>query len=258
MYILGHQGWTDFFSQFGLYIHFLNLYKSATVLVVDPQQIVFVKRLFLGSGIAVEHMETIEQNGEVCVLCHQRGHPTQCPRQGGKCRYPNPKFYDKIQGLCVFDNPERWSEVYSKTLEKGQSFVEAFYIYHGLSIENMYTSFNVIRTPELELDTPKTPYLVYHVQPTVGFPLERLRKDISHMSLDKRCPDFFGCIRILENAKEIHVIQSSYCMFVYLLQLRYGLFKDIPIFVYASARYNANTDYKHLNRHPQLPNWTFL
>jgi hypothetical protein len=76
--------------------------------------------------------------------------------------------------------------------------------------------------------------------------------------LDRRCPDFFGCLRILEGATELHFVQSSYCMFVYLLQLKFGFFASTPIFVHASARHNATTDYKHLHRHPHLPNWTFL
>jgi hypothetical protein len=258
MYILGHQGWTDFFSQFGLYIHFANLHKSLTVLVLDSSQMIFVRRLFMNTGIKVELIETTEHKGKTCVICHQQGNPIQCPRYGGKCKYPNLNIYKEIQGLCVFDDPEKWFQIYSESLKKGHSFVEAFYIYHGISPDNMYLSFNVVRTPQLELTIPILPYLVYHIQQHVRFPIEKLRKDLMHISLDRKCLDFFGCIGILQHAKEIHVIQSSYCMFIYLLQLKYDMFKNIPIFVYTSARSNSNTDYKNLNRHPQLSNWIFL
>lgn len=260
MYILGHQGWTDFLSQFGLYVHFAKKHGSATILVVDPAQLVFVRRLALGTGISVEQLETTDEGTGVCVRCHQRGHPTLCPRTGvSRCHYPNPRLYPKLQGLCVFDDPERWVTVHGKCLQEGKSFVEAFYVYHGLPSETLWENFTVLRTPETELLRPvPSPYLAYHMQPGVRIPLHRLRKDLQQVSLDRRSPDFFGCLRILEGATELHLVQSSYCMFVYLLQLKFSLFAKTPIYVHVSARQNGTTDYRGMFQHPPLPNWTFL
>lgn len=255
MYLLGHQGWTDFLSQFALYVHF-----GGSILVVDPAQLVFVRRLALGTGLGVELLETTEEGPGICVCCHQRGHPTLCPRTGTtRCRYPNPRLYPDLKGLCVFDNPERWVAVHSRTLDQGKSFVEAFYAYYDLPIETMWSLFPFVRTPADELPLPvQVPYLAYHMQRDVRIPLHSLRKDLQQVSLDRRCPDFFGCLRILEGATEIHIIQSSYCMLLYILQLKTGLFAKTPVYVHASARQNANTDYKGMHRYPQLPNWTFL
>jgi hypothetical protein len=259
MYLIGHQGWTDFMSQFGLYVHFANLHGKGTILVVDPGQLPFVRRLAVGTNLSVELLETTEEGTGVCVLCHQIGHPIRCPRTGTcRCKYPSSR-YGSIQGLCVFDDPVQWGLVHSKTLEQGKSFVEAFYAYHNLPIETLWTQFTVTRIPEEELAVPtEAPYLTYHMQPGVPIRLNNLRKDLQQVPLDRRSPDFFGCLRILENATEIHLVQSSYCMFVYLLQLKTGLFSDKPIFVHTYSRPNANTDYRNMNRHPQLPNWTFL
>jgi hypothetical protein len=255
MYVLGHQGWTDFLSQFGLYVHYAK--PSGVVLVVDPDQLPFVRRLTLGTSLTAELLDWTEEGTGVCVLCHQRGHPVRCPRTGTcRCRYPSPR-YGAIQGLCVFDDPDRWAAVHSQTLDQGKSFVEAFYAYHGLPLETFWQNFTVMRTPDEELPIPvPLPYLAYHEQPNVR--VSGLRKDLQQVSLDRLCLDFFGCLRILEGATELHFVQSSYCMFVYLLQLKFGLFASTPIFVHASARHNATTDYKHLHRHPHLPNWTFL
>lgn len=259
MYLLGHQGWTDFLSQFGLYVHFAAQNGSGTILVVDPSQLVFVQRLALGTVLNVELLDCTEEGTGVCVLCHQIGNPVCCPRTGScRCRYPSSR-YGRIQGLCVFDDPIRWGKVHGETLAKGKSFVEAFYAYHDLPIETLWENFAVTRTPDSELPVPvSVPYLAYHQQPGVLIPPNRLRKDLVPVPLDRRCPDFFGCLRILENAAEIHLVQSSYCMFVYLFQLKFGLFASKPIFVHASSRPNATTDYKNLNRHPHLSNWTFL
>ena len=258
MYILGHQGWTDFFSQFSLYAHFAKTNGHGTVLVVDPTQISFVKRLFYNTSLSVELLQTSSVENGCCVICHQPGNPHRCPRSGLICQYPVKHRYSKIQGLCVFDDFAKWSRVLANCLENGKSFVDAFYVHHDLPVTTLYESFNVTRTPNTELMIPNNQYLVYHEQPSVRIPRENLRKDIEHLSLDRRCEDFFGCIKLIEHAKEIHIVQSSYCMFIYLLQLKYGLFSNIPIFVYASARYNANTNYKNMNRQPQLSNWTFL
>lgn len=259
MYLLGHQGWTDFMSQFGLYVHFARMYGSGTILVVDPNQLAFVRRLVLGTGIGVEQLELVQFGSGVCITCHNRANPIRCPVTGVGCRVPNLVRYRTIQGLCTFDNPTRWHPFLRSVLAQGRSFVEAFYEYHGLPIETMWNNFVVLRTPHDELPIPvSAPYLAYHMQAQYPIPLISLRKDLQQVSLDRLCPDFFGCLRILEGAREIHVIQSSYCMFLYLLQLKTGLFANTPIYVHASVRPNANTDYKNMNRHPQLPNWTFL
>jgi hypothetical protein len=144
-------------------------------------------------------------------------------------------------------------------MSEGKSFVEAFYVYHGLPVETMWTLFPFVRTPTSELALPvQGRYLAYHMQQGVRIALSRLRKDIQQVSLDRRCPDFYGCLRILEGATEIHVVQSSYCMFLYLLQLKTGMFSTTPIYVHVSARHNGTTDYKAMYQRPQLPNWTFL
>jgi hypothetical protein len=248
MYIIGHQGWTDFFSQFGLYIHMYRKYGKATVLVVNPTQLPFVKRLFLDTGVDVEIAQTTSIGSGTCVICHQTGNPFSCPRTGQPCQYIVGSFI----GLCAFDNYTKWASFReSCTL----SFAEAFYLYHGISPSAMYDNFIVKRTPETErIDLSNVPYITYHTQPS--FPL-RLPMGYA-VPLDNSSEDFFKSISIIEGAKEIHLLQSSYCMFIYLLQLKYGLFADKQIFVHAYARHNANTDYRNLNRHPQLPNWTFL
>ena len=221
---------------------------SATVMVVDPQQLSFVQRLFLDTGVNVELAELTESGRGTCVICHQTGSPTSCPRYGGPCKYPK----QSCIGLCAFDDFAKWSAFREST---DVSFVEAFYLYHGLPTSAMYDNFLVKRTPETEIPFQiNTPYYVYHTQP--AFPL-RIPRGYA-VPLDKSSADFFGSLSLIEGATEIHLLQSSYCMFIYLLQLKYGLFANKRIYVHTYARPNANTDYKRMNRHPQLPNWTFL
>jgi hypothetical protein len=223
-------------------------YGTVTVLVIDPQQLPFVQRLFLTTGVTVELAHTTEDGIGTCVICHQLGNEHRCPRYGGRCKYPVRSYV----GLCAFDNFLKWDAFRQAT---SVSFVEAFYLYHGLPITALYENFIACRNPTTELKFQiTTPYYVYHTQP--NFPL-RLPKGYA-ISLDRSSIDFFGSLSLIEGYAEIHLLQSSYCMFIYLLQLKYGLFSNKPVYVHTYARPNSNTDYKNLNRHPQLPNWTFL
>jgi hypothetical protein len=248
MRVLGHQGWTDFFSQFGLYNHMYRKYGNATVMVVQPEQLPFVRRLFFDTGIDVELADLSPIGSGTCVLCHQTGSPVACPRAGGRCKYPTQPFV----GLCAFDDYSKWARFRETTMV---SFVEAFYIYHDLPASTMYDHFNVKRTPATEIQhITDVPYYVYHTQP--AFPL-RLPRGYA-VKLENSSSDFFQSLGLIEHATEIHLLQSSYSMFVYLLQLKYGLLSNKSIFVHTYARTNANTEYRNVNRHPQVPNWTFL
>ena len=49
------------------------------------------------------------------------------------------------------------------------------------------------------------------------------------VDLDKTTNTFFDYIKILENSKEIHLLDSVWGAFVYQIDAKYGLFKNIPI-----------------------------
>ena len=47
-------------------------------------------------------------------------------------------------------------------------------------------------------------------------------------------------IKVLENAKEIHLIESTYSIAIYLLQKKYNMFENIPIYFHTYVRNNRN------------------
>jgi hypothetical protein len=58
---------------------------------------------------------------------------------------------------------------------------------------------------------------------------------------------------IIKNAYEIHVIDSSWAAFIYLLDCKYRLFKDKRIYLYPLR------NYKKMFQDPiQLDNWVFM
>jgi hypothetical protein len=260
VYILGHQGWTDFFSQYAVYKHWFSRYPNHkhTVLVYNPSQLTFVKRLF--NSIQVEQIKTTEtyQPEKTCLECHMTGSPYSCPRTAKRCIYPDYPQYQNLIGLCAFDNYLAWETVQSNCQAKGKPFIEAFYEYYTLPFSTLYEQFDVERIPELEYTYDVgNPYIAYHEQPHV-----QIQKDVFfdsntlYLELDQSSDDFFKSIGLIIKAKEIHLVQSSYCMLCYILQLRYGLLKDIPIFVHEYSRKYSEA-YKNMFKNPSLPNWSF-
>jgi hypothetical protein len=62
---------------------------------------------------------------------------------------------------------------------------------------------------------------------------------------------FFDAIRILQHAKEIHLVDSTWAIICYLMDAKYGLFHQIPVHVYCfDNRESMVSDPVH------LPNWT--
>jgi len=248
LYLLGHQGWTDWLSQYGIYINYLEKHTECAVLVVDPKQIQFVVRLFKGTTMKIVLMEVdkVHPTCTTCVRCHSPFR-TLCQRARTSCFLPNPK-YVPLQGICAFDNFTSWDSVY----EGVNSFIPAFYTYHNLPIEDSYRKFNVIIDP-VSCPVPDTPYVVYHFQPSLPI---KLTTQLQQINLDNSSSDVLSSIPLIMNAREIHLVQSLYAVLIYLLQQRYGMFETIPIYVYPRA--GSDLIYENLCRNPSLPNWVFV
>jgi hypothetical protein len=260
-YYLGHQGWTDFLSQYSLYISFIQAQPSdsqAVILIHDLRLFKFVYRLFVESSkynISIEQVQVTPNPTTCCVICHTPGEK-QCPRNSsGPCQFPNLNVYPNFKGLCCFDTPNLWFPHLNSILESGNSFVHAFYSFYSLPFDTLWKNF------ELDLEhflqqVPSKLYIPYH--DTVELPIYiPTTTEEQPLKLRDTFDDIVSAIPFLRTSKEIHTIPSVYAMLLYLLQLKYNLFETIPIYIYTTSR-DINTPYKNLYTIPQLDNWTFL
>lgn len=122
---------------------------------------------------------------------------------------------------------------------------ESFYFPRNLSSEEKaYSSLNLI----------KNNYIFLHEDPTRSYVINR---DLIHLKLPIICPtlpiekyNFFDYILILENAAEIHCIESSFAAFV----------ESVPLqakkFAHRYARAHAANDFRH--EFTYLSEWTVL
>lgn len=66
---------------------------------------------------------------------------------------------------------------------------------------------------------------------------------------------YFDIVKIIENANEVNLIENSFLLFVYLLQMS-GKMKKVPINVHCYAR--KTTPYKFMDMNIELKNWNFI
>jgi hypothetical protein len=77
--------------------------------------------------------------------------------------------------------------------------------------------------------------------------------DIKYINLNGRTLTFFDYVKILENAIEIHLLDSVWGAVCYLLDAKYKIFKNKKIFLYAKRGY-----YKMFVNPLELDNWTII
>jgi len=116
-------------------------------------------------------------------------------------------------------------------------FVESFYTPYDIDYSNRVSMFEFERDFELEEKTylefiskHGNDYILCHgINDANIVELKKLNPNSKFVDLDKVTNTFFDYIKILENSKEIHLLDSIWGAFVYQIDAKYGLFKNIPI-----------------------------
>jgi len=94
-------------------------------------------------------------------------------------------------------------------------------------------------------------YILYHSNNNIDFLINKKNK--KYINLNKKSNIFFDYIKILENSIEIHLIDSCWAAFIYLLDAKYNLFKNIKIYLYPIR------GYINMFKEPiLLDNWIFI
>jgi hypothetical protein len=137
--------------------------------------------------------------------------------------------------------------------KQAYSLDKLFYEPYGITTRQRLDAFAFYRDPiQEEVTYTRTvtsePYICVHDDPLsnkfacvdTSLPIVRLSSTM-----------FFDMIRVLQHAKEIHLVDSTWATLCYLMDAKYGLFHQIPIHVYCfEGRESMFTDPVH------VPNWT--
>jgi hypothetical protein len=284
-FVYYHQGMTDLVVCMGLIDHYSSLYDE--VLVFLRSDVRDMMDFYLRGKDNVEpiyfkgddgrYYGTIEKS-----LSIDRFHYSSA--NNGSLLL-NPEYV-----MCTHGEHDKWREdklgmrwyncfVANRLLPgtfKVPHFTEAFYEYYNLSFWKRITDFNIERDTELEdaayekfIKEHGEDYVLYHDDQKreetkgVGVPyksthIELDRKEgVSYVNLNKVTNTFFDYIKIIENAQEIHVVDSVWACLIYQLDCRYGTLNNTmdqkTVNVYCQRGH-----YEIFKNPVTLPNWNLI
>ena len=238
-----HLGWTDIVNQLSLISYFSERYENI-ILIMRPdahQLIDFYVRNINNVKVNYERFNGINH-----------------------CYFDNSILNNQNHDLLFHGVHSSLNINFNKTCddEKVSFFVNRFYECHGLEYSIRVNYFNLDRDVYSEELTYKNfinrngdDYILYHsdINRKLFIDNSNIKNKLPLVNLDNTTNVFFDYIKILQNAKEIHLIDSVWGAVVYQLDAKYNLFKDIPIYM------NSIRGYEQMFTEPiKLNNWIFV
>jgi len=238
--ILSHQGYADLFNVNGLYIFYALRYNKVKILVltIDRKQILdYIFEKFSNISVDVPDFtsfgENRKQNKDSCIICHTYGSPKQCPRiKKTTCKYVDYNKYIKegytINKLHCFDNYDKWDQF----LKKQISFAHAFYNYYNINTDfrtNLFTipldKINNLMNKKFKLESNK--YIIIHEDPKRKIIIDRKyvhNTQYIEFNVNEKSLFLIDLLSLFLNSYgDIHLIESSWSVILYLILCRYKL-----------------------------------
>jgi hypothetical protein len=143
---------------------------------------------------------------------------------------------------------------YNNSFSKSKLFfVESFYILYNINYMTRISHFNIGRNYDLENYKYDEFVKKYGEKYILQHEINNVNSKIPIINLNGVSDTFFDYIKILENAQEIHLLDSVWSAIIYLLDAKYSLFKNIKIYIYCKRGY-----YDMYKKPIQLSNWIFI
>lgn len=261
--LLHHLGYADLFSCNGLVNYYSETRENLKILVDthDKKEILDYMYSHL-SQVSCELAEiSTEKNfDETCLICHTTNKIMTCPRGYRHCNYVDWSKYspDEIIKIGAFNRYSLWENFLNS--EQNISFSHSFYRYNNINIEYRINKFSINRdiTKEEEIFKNYTSIITDEYTVIHDDSRRNIRINPSYIktkniyNLDGKSKTFLDQIKIIENAKEIHFIDSSYSVLIYFLSFHYQKIREIPKFLHLYSR--SSRDYK-IYQNPEPENW---
>jgi hypothetical protein len=234
-----HQGWTDIFNCLSLIDYYYNLDFDKIYLLIrdDAKDFIdyyienkkdkiiplYVYKYNLDNYSFGRDIDNIKSNK---ILLFHGGHDS-----GRTDKYKN--SYVKVP--CFF--------------------VESFYKCYDIDYINRVKCFNFARNYELEEKTYNDFIEKYGTKYILHHEINEIVKDddIKYVNLNGITNIFFDYIKILENAIQIHLLDSVWGALVYLLDAKFKLFSTKKIYIYCKRNY-----IDMFTKPMKLDNWVFV
>jgi hypothetical protein len=235
-----HQGWTDIINCLALINYYCNIYDKIYLIIRDDAKelIDFYTKDIKNIHILYEEKKNIDENGFQFVINKYNNNDLQ--------------NYDFL-GIGYHDN-NRKDQYNNKYISINDCFVKGFYESYDIPYITRINNFEFNRNHNLEEETYNNfinrygnNYILYHEV------IENYNKNYPIINLNGLSNIFFDYIKILENAIEIHLLDSVWGALIYQLDAKYKLFQNKKIILYTKRGYRNMFEYP-----VKLQNWIIL
>ena len=268
--IIGHQGCGDLFSMNSIYNYYVNEFSEGLIFARDKNLRNILEGIYSKKSniqIEIPHLKDWHsESEETCIYCQQNG-SVRCPsRLSTLCKIIDYEYYRSnnfnIIKLGAFNNYKKWQIFLDNERMLFSSFSHAFYKYEKIELSQRIKLFQIYQDYEsfsTLISITNSKYIVIHDDFKRGLGISFL-KTLKHFfkkkyRLNGVSNNMVDQIRILENAEEIHFIDSSYSVMIYFLSFHNEKIKNIPKYLHTLNREDRDINI-YLN--PVPLNWYFI
>lgn len=226
-YIAFHQGWTDIMCQLPLISYYLEKYDQ----------------------LKVFFREDARELAEFYIKDYPQIIPIYCKTKGGSQLFEYLSYKIEDEADILFHGQY---EIFRKDNLKGRPFehyywIESFYsryeINYNVRIDYFKVNRDLNKEEELYQNFVKengSQYVIYHDDPNnklcIDSPTQikfnSKLENHKYINLNKKSNVFFDYIKVIQNSKEIHLIDSIWGCMCYQLDAKYSLFQDKQVYFY--------------------------
>lgn len=261
--VLFHRGWTDQIAMMPVINYYRTIYDNLTILNVPYAKCLF--DFYLKDKKNVETIYSDIFNDNNVQNKYFNNFPTEQYDYLFHGKHDKHRV-DKYRNVYM---SVPWRVLYNPHLGK------RYYEFYDIDFINKVQHFDFVRDYEAEnkkyeefIKNNTVNYILYHDDSNadhVSLFRQHKRKE-NYVNLHGKGNECFYYIKILEHAKEIHLIDSFWAQFCYLLDARFSLFKNKQIYVYpftTKERWGGlfkDVSYKEeFKLEPvELPNWKIV
>ena len=211
-----HQGWTDIINCLPIVNYYTNKYEKILLIIrEDAKDIIDFYTKNIGNiKIIYRNKSLLDNNiGEVLKEI--------------------PKDYEYLfHGYLDFLR----KDIYQNSFNRNIFYAEGFYNFYGIPFNKKIDLFNFERDFNIEnkeylyfINTYGTNYTLYHINDEISI---FNKEDDTYIDINGLSNNMFSFLKILENAKEIHLMDSIWASFCYLIDSKFKLFNNIKIYLY--------------------------
>lgn len=236
-----HQGWTDIINCLALINYYCKLYdKIYLIMREDAKELInFYTKYLKNLEIYYINKNILDHQNIIKYL---------------EDNYKNLDIQD-INFLGIGGHDHLRNDKYKNYFSLNSGFfVNKFYTDYKIPYINRINNFTFNRDRKLEnnkyndfINKYGKDYILYHET------IENYNKNITIVNLNGISNTFFDMIKILENAIEIHLLDSVWGALIYQLDAKYKLFQNKKIILYAKRGYN-----EMFLSPVKLDNWTVI